>query len=333
MGGTLVSVATLASHSALQILHGAKKEGLETVLIVKRDRYKFYSQFSFIDNFIIVESWKEVTSKQVESELRRLDSIVVPHGSFVEYVGPERLMKFDVPMFGTRKLLEWEASQKRKMELLKRANIPTPKEYKPEEVEGLVIVKLAGAKGGRGYFLARGREELLERLKDLKEEYVIQEYVIGVPAYYHFFYSPVLKRLEITGMDIRYESNVDGLKRLPPKYLDVEPTFTVVGNIPMVLRESLLIKVFEYGMRFVETVERLVGQRMIGPFCLESIIKDDGSVVVFEFSGRIVAGTNLYVNGSPYSWFYWDEPMSVGRRIAREIRMALDKGIIEEVTT
>ena len=329
----MVSVATLASHSALQILHGAKKEKLETVLIVRRDRYKFYSQFPFIDNFIIVENWKEAVSKKVEEELRRLDAIIVPHGSFVEYVGPERLMKFKVPMFGTRKLLEWEASQRKKMTLLKEAGIPTPREFKPEEVEGLVIVKLAGAKGGRGYFIARGKEELMERLRNIKEEYIIQEYVIGVPAYYHFFYSPVLNRLEITGMDIRYESNVDGLRRLPPKYLDVEPSFTVVGNIPMVLRESLLIKVFEYGLKFIEGVERLVGQRMIGPFCLESIINDDGSIVVFEFSGRIVAGTNLYVNGSPYSWLYWDEPMSVGRRIAREIRMALEKGMLEEITT
>ncbi len=329
----MVSIATLASHSALQILHGAKKEGFETVLIVKRDRLKFYGQFDFIDNFIIIENWKDAVNSFVREELKRLDSIVVPHGSFVEYVGPERLMKFDVPMFGTRKLLEWEASQRKKMKLLKEAGIPTPREFKPEEVDGLVIVKLSGAKGGRGYFLAKGKEELMEKLKNVKGEYIIQEYIIGVPAYFHFFYSPMLNRLEITGMDIRYESNVDGLKRLPPKYLEVEPTFTVVGNIPMVLRESLLIKVFEYALNFVNTVKKVVGQEMIGPFCLESIIKDDGSVVVFEFSGRIVAGTNLYIYGSPYSWLYWDEPMSVGRRIAREIKIALMKGELEKVTT
>ncbi len=50
---------------------------------------------------------------------------------------------------------------------------------------------------------------------------------------------------------------------------------------------------------------------MIGPFCLESVVTDKGEIVVFEFSGRIVAGTNLYTNGSPYSWLYWNEPMSM----------------------
>jgi 5-formaminoimidazole-4-carboxamide-1-(beta)-D-ribofuranosyl 5'-monophosphate synthetase len=56
-------------------------------------------------------------------------------------------------------------------------------------------------------------------------------------------------------------------------------------------------------------------------------------IKVFEFSGRIVAGTNIYVYGSPYSYLYWSEPMSTGRRIAREIRLAIERSALDKVLT
>ncbi len=42
-----------------------------------------------------------------------------------------------------------------------------------------------------------------------------------------------------------------------------------------------------------------------------------------EISARIVAGTNLFIDGSPYSYLNYSEPMSTGRRIARELKNAL----------
>ena len=42
----------------------------------------------------------------------------------------------------------------------------------------------------------------------------------------------------------------------------------------------------------------------------------------FEVSARIVAGTNVYPQGSPYTAFQYDEPMSMGRRIASEVKLA-----------
>jgi 5-formaminoimidazole-4-carboxamide-1-(beta)-D-ribofuranosyl 5'-monophosphate synthetase len=44
---------------------------------------------------------------------------------------------------------------------------------------------------------------------------------------------------------------------------------------------------------------------------------------IMEISARIVAGTNLFIDGSPYSYLNYSEPMSTGRRIAREIKNAL----------
>ncbi len=327
-----ISIGTLGSHSALQILHGAKKEGFRTVLVAKRDRISFYRNFSnLIDNIISIESWKDLCREDIVKSLQELNVILIPHGSMVEYVGLDCLLNIELPLFGSRKIMVIEADPKEKMRLLRSAGIPTPKEYSLEEdFNDMVIVKLPGAKGGKGYFIARGKDEVLRKLDSSYKDVIIEEYVIGVRAYYQYFYSPILNRLEIMGIDIRYETNADSLGRLPQD-LKVSPTFVVVGNIPVVLRESLLPKVLEYGNKFVKVTESIERGGIAGPFSLESIIKDDLSIVVFEFSGRIVAGTNLYINGSPYSWLYWNEPMSTGRRIAREILLAKKLNKLREV--
>jgi len=330
-------ISTLGSHSSLQILHGAKKEGFETAVVVESKREKFYKQFPFIDKILSYNNLDESIS--LINSLR--DSIFIPHGSLIEYLGMERTKKINVRIFGNKNIFEWESNQYKKMELLRRAGIKIPMHFESvEDVDRMVIVKLHGAKGGKGYFVARNKTELKEGLKELisrkvindLSDVIIQEYVVGVPMYFQFFYSPILNRNEIIGIDIRYETNVDGLKRLPFN-TDIKPTFVVVGNIPAVARESLLPKAYEYAENFVRTTKELVPPGMIGPFCLESIVTDEQEIVVFEFSGRIVAGTNLYVTGSPYSWLYWDEPMSMGRRIAREVKLALSQNRLNEVTT
>ncbi|MCX8185153.1 MAG: formate--phosphoribosylaminoimidazolecarboxamide ligase, partial [Sulfolobales archaeon] len=255
-----LTIATLASHSSLQIVHGAKKEGLRTLLIVTESRTSFYRQFNhLVDSIVVVRKWSDLCRKEVVETLRRYSSVLVPHGSFVEYVGLDCALNVELPIFGLRRLLQVEADQQAKMDLLRKAEIPVPVSYSLSgEIDRLVIVKLPGAKGGRGYFLASSRREVIEKLEKLRSrglvddfsKVIIQEYLIGVNAYFHYFYSPALERLEITGADIRYESDVDGLRRIPPGKLtevSVEPTFTVVGNIPLVLRESLLPTVYELG--------------------------------------------------------------------------------------
>lgn len=56
-------------------------------------------------------------------------------------------------------------------------------------------------------------------------------------------------------------------------------------------------------------------------------------IKVFEFSGRIVAGANLYIGGSFYTYLLRDEPMSIDRRISRKVRLAVKRGVLEFVTT
>lgn len=341
-----LTIATLASHSSLQIVHGAKAEGFRTALVVLRSRYWFYSQFShLVDRFVVVDSWRELCSERVISELRRLSAVFVPHGSYVEYVGLDCATNLPLPIFGLRSLYRVEADQRAKVALLREAGIPTPRVYRVgEEFEELVIAKLPGAKGGRGYFIAKSPQEVVRRVEELVRsglveeptEVILQEYLVGVTAYFHYFHSPVLGRTEILGADIRYESDVDGLRRIPAPLaleLKLEPTFTVVGNIPLVLRESLLPEVLELGMKFVRVTQEKLPPGIVGPFCLESVISRDLGIRVFEFSGRIVAGTNLYIDGSPYSYLYWGEPMSTGRRIARELKLAVERGQLTRVVT
>ena len=85
------------------------------------------------------------------------------------------------------------------------------------------------------------------------------------------------------------------------------------------------------GEKVVERSIELFGG-MIGPFCLETIVNDKLEFIVFEISSRIVAGTNLFPSGSPYS-DYIEPELSTGVRIAREIRMAIDQDKLDEIIT
>ena len=173
-----------------------------------------------------------------------------------------------------------------------------------------------GAKGGKGFFLVNNELDFYEKTKNL-HDVVIQEYVVGVRYYPHYFYSPLEDRVELLSIDQRLESNVDALHRVP---WSVEPSYTVTGNAPVVLRESLLPKILEIGESVRQASEGLFPPVIIGPFCVETICTPELEFYAFEISARIVAGTNLYPLGSQYSCYYFEEPMSTGRRVARELR-------------
>jgi 5-formaminoimidazole-4-carboxamide-1-(beta)-D-ribofuranosyl 5'-monophosphate synthetase len=159
---------------------------------------------------------------------------------------------------------------------------------------------------------------------------------MGVLAYLQFFYSPLDGNLEFFGVDKRHESDIEGLGRIPAPQqmgMDYISSFNVIGNSPMVLRESLLDEVYQMGERFVLASKRLVKPGMNGPFCIEGVYDQDGKFWSFEFSARIVAGTNIYMDGSPYSTLIHDVPMSMGRRIAKEIKTAAKSKKLEKITT
>jgi 5-formaminoimidazole-4-carboxamide-1-(beta)-D-ribofuranosyl 5'-monophosphate synthetase len=69
---------------------------------------------------------------------------------------------------------------------------------------------------------------------------------------------------------------------------------------------------------------------IIGSFCLETVITEELKFKVFEISARIVAGTNPYIAGSPYSELIQPD-LSTGRRIAQEIKYANKKTQLTEI--
>jgi 5-formaminoimidazole-4-carboxamide-1-(beta)-D-ribofuranosyl 5'-monophosphate synthetase len=339
------TIATLGSHCSLQVLKGAKDEGFRTLLVCEKSRLGLYKRFNFIDDMIVVDKFSEILEHFCQMRLEQTNSIIIPIGTMVAYMSTEQIESIASPFFGNKWILRWESDRMLKQKLMEESRLKTPKAVKSKnEIEKLCIVKLHGAAGGRGYFLAwnkktfeEGAEKLIERhVINSENELYIQEYITGVPAYLQYFYSPLTNEIELMGVDRRYESDIDGLGRIPSKQqlgIDLEPSYNVVGNIPLVLRESLLAEVYAMGEKFVAAAKRLIPPGMTGPFCLEGVYDREGEFTTFEFSARIVAGTNLYVEGSPYSDLIFAEPMSMGRRIARELKIANKKGRINEVIT
>ena len=341
----MTSIATLGSHCALQVLKGAKDEGFKTILICEKKRERLYRRFKFIDELILVNSFLEIAESRCESFLKENNSILIPHGTLIAQMKQEQIESIQTPIFGNKHILGWESDRTLKEQLMKEAKFDVPKSISsPKEIESLIIAKRHGAAGGKGYFLASTEEEYNKKRDVLINQGLIsgdsdlylQEYYSGVLAYLQFFYSPLEKEIEFFGVDKRHESDIDGLARIPAenqlKSNDI-PSFNVIANSPLVLRESLLDNVYTMGENFVEASAKIVPPGMNGPFCIEGVYDQNAQFKVFEFSARIVAGTNMYVNGSPYTTFMYNEPMSMGRRIAREIKKAEEQNKIDIIVT
>ena len=343
--GSNVTIATLGSHCSLQVLKGAKDEGFRTLLVCEKRRLGLYRRFGFIDEIIKVDNFAEILGDRCRRRLRQSNSVLIPHGTLISQMKSDEIEKIDTPMFGNKWILRWEASRELKEKMMIEAGLRTPRVVKSkEDINGLCIVKLHGAAGGRGYYLVWDKASFEDGAKQLIDQKVIkshndlyiQEFIRGVPVYLQYFYSAITGDLELLGIDRRYESDIDGIGRIPAKQqlgAGVEPSYNIIGNIPLVLRESLLDEVYKMGESFVRAAERLVPPGMVGPFCLEGVYDREGKFTTFEFSARIVAGTNLYLDGSPYSGLVYDVPMSMGRRIAREVKTANKKGKLGKVLT
>ncbi len=341
-----ITIGTLGSHSALNIFKGAKEEGFRTVCICKKETEIVYKRFQLADEVILVEDFSELLDDEVQRKLRNAHTILVPHGSFNAYVGTDRMIdSLFVPLFGNRELLDWETDREKQREWLKKAGLKLPKTFESkDDIEGLVIAKFPGAMGGKGYFLADSKQSFQKKAEDMikrghllnrdLENIHFQEYVVGVNVYPLYFHSPLNKEVELLGMDRRYESTVDSIGKIPASeqlQINVNPTYTVVGNFPIVARESLLPELLRMGENVTKVSREIASPGIIGPFCLETVITDDLKIYTFEISARIVAGSNVGIGTSPYAYLKYGEGMYMGRRIAREIKNAIEQEELEKV--
>lgn len=357
-----ITVGVLGSHSALDICRGAKEKGFRTLVVCQRGRDKTYSvhyktnkNLGVVDETIILEDFKDITKSDTLRWMQEKNVVFVPHRSFEVYVGFDRIEnEFMLPLFGTRSLLRAEErnTSRNQYFLLERAGIPHPKRYtKPEDIDRLAIVKVSEAERTyeRAFFFASNYEEykkkatqLLKEKKITKEALdaaIIEEFVVGTQVNFNYFYSIIDDRLELLGTDTRRQTNLDGILRLPApqqsealKYLDIKTI--EAGHIACTIKESLLEQVFELGERFVKATKSEYPPGVIGPFALQAVFTPGPpkeTAVVFDVSLRAAGspGTRF----TPYSGYLYGKEMSVGDRIALELKKAIDLDRIIEVVT
>ena len=362
-----ITVGVLGSHSALDIADGAKEEELPVLVVAQRGRHRTYAEYfrlrktrdgltkGFIDEVIVLEKFAHIID--VQEELVKRNVIFVPNRSFVVYTGIDRVeSEFRVPLFGSRNLLRSEERSEEKSYywLLEKAGLPYPEEVKPEEIDevGLVIVKLPHAKKRleRGFFTAASYREFREKAEKLIKLGVITEedlakarierYIIGPVFNFDFFYSPIDGEIELLGIDWRFETSLDGHVRLPasqqltlPEW-QFEPEYTVTGHASSTLRESLLEKVFDMAEKYVKATQEYYPPGIIGPFTLQTAVDKDLNFYIYDVAPRTGGGTNIHMAmGHPYGNSLWRKPMSTGRRVALEIKRAIELDELEKIVT
>ncbi len=347
-----VTIGALGSHSALDIMDGAKDEGFNTIVVCQKGRGKPYKAFKrIVDHLIILEKFSKITDKAVQQELVKRNVIFVPHRAFSTYVDYDSIEnKFRVPIFGNRALLRSEerTAKRNQYYLLEKAGIRTPARIKsPNEIDRPVIVKVQEAKRRieRAFFTANSYKDFKQKSqKKIKEgiitsadleKAVIEELVIGTYFNFNYFYSPLNDEVEFLGIDRRLQTNLNDFVSFPAKQqleIDVELQNIEIGHMPATIRESMLEKVFEIGERFAKAVKREYPPGPIGPFALQSVVNVDLDIVVFDVSPR-VPGSPILTTTSPYSKYYYGETIGTGRRIAMEVKKGIQQKRLADLVT
>ncbi len=365
------TIGVLASHSALDVCDGAIEEGFRTYAVCEKGREKTYAEYfraerkegklirGIVDSADVYTKFNEILKPENQEKLREKNTIFIPNRSFTSYCGIDDIEDdFRVPMFGSRNLLR---SEERGIErdyywLLDKADLPYPEKIgKPEDIDSLVMVKLPHAvkKLERGFFTASSYDEFKQKSCSLLEHSVItqealadariERYIIGPVFNLDMFYSPIeekMSRIELLGIDWRFETSLDGHVRLPaPQQMtlnehQVTPEYTVCGHNSATLRESLLEDAFELAEKYVKATQKYYKPGIIGPFCLQTCVDKDLNFYVYDVAPRVGGGTNVHVSvGHPYGNTLWRRPMSTGRRAAMEIRRAIEEERVEEIVT
>lgn len=367
-----IRIATIGSHSALDVCDGAVEEGFRTFVVCERGRETPYTRFyrglrnkdgrpvrGVVDDTIVLGKFREILTEKMQIQLRDRNAIFIPNRSFTSYCDIQEIEdSFQVPLFGSRNLLRTEEREEARSYywILEKAGLPAPEKIDdPRDIDGLVIVKLPHKvkKLERGFFTAATYKEFKEKSEALLKGNVIskkdlaaariEQYIIGPIFNFDFFYSPIeeeAEKLELLGIDWRFETSLDGHVRLPAEQqlalteAQRIPEYVVVGHNSATLRESSLKDVFDIAERYVAATQKHYPPGIIGPFTLQTAVDKDLKFWVYDVAPRIGGGTNVHMSlGHPYGNALWRRPMSTGRRIAMEIRRSLDTGRLGELVT
>ena len=367
-----VKIGVLGSHSALDVCDGAIDEGFRSLAVCQEGRDRTYSTYfkahrdmdgqvtkGLVDEVVLLKRFRDIMDQEVQRRLMKENVLFVPNRSFTSYCGLDAVENdFEVPLVGSRNLLRSEerGGARDYYWLLEKAGLPYPKKVgNPEEIDSLTIVKLhhKQKKLERGFFTASSYGEYQRKCLQLIDQGVIdfeslpearmEEYIIGPVFNLDFFYSPLQERaakIELLGIDWRFESSLDGHVRLPAAQQlalndrQMVPEYTVCGHNSATLRESLLENAFELAEKYVKATQEHYAPGIIGPFCLQTCVDKDLNFFIYDVAPRIGGGTNVHMNvGHSYGNALWRKEMSTGRRLALEVRHALLDERIEDIVT
>ncbi|MDH5779371.1 MAG: DUF1297 domain-containing protein [Candidatus Bathyarchaeota archaeon] len=165
---------------------------------------------------------------------------------------------------------------------------------------------------------------------------------------------------QFLSIDERRETTLDGLKRLPAdvqQKITKVPSFEVTCHVPMSLRESLLKDVHRFADAFLLATRKHEPPGIIGAWCLQTLITWEkigpGMAVEYglydvpegeeaymhipytqDVALRHGGGTNTHMGiGSQYANAKYQKTMSMGDRIALEIRRAWKSKQLPEIVT
>jgi 5-formaminoimidazole-4-carboxamide-1-(beta)-D-ribofuranosyl 5'-monophosphate synthetase len=365
---TRLTLCSIGSHSALDVAAGARAAGLPNLVITAKGRERTYAQHFLrrvspgpprgcVDAVLELHAFADVLDADVQRQLLDRSVVFVPNRSFEVYLHErysydEIEAKMLVPVFGNRRLLRAEERDEpaNQYDLLERAGIRYPRRFAtPAEIDRLVMVKAphARVRFERAFFLASSPQEYAQTASALQRDGMlddeglasatIEEYALGPTVNLNFFYSPVLGELELMGTDTRRQTNLEGMRNVPPAALpalrNVAMRLEEAGHIAATLTESMLEKAFDMGQRFVAAAAASNPPGVLGPFALQCAIvagppKD---FVCYDVSLRIPGSPGTRY--TPYSAYRWGRDVSVGERIAMELVMARDAGRLEDVLT
>lgn len=359
-----LTIANLAGHSGLETALGAKRQGFKSMVITRPDRRKTYgvhlktnndTQTGCVDEVIEVQNFSDILKPEIQEQLRAHNAILAYSRYYWVYFDDFAKIENDlhVPIFGSREMLRLEERDQNpnQYQLLVDAGIRIPKIFtRPEDIDRLTLTKVSNAVRTyeRENFFARTAAEWHATAQakihsgavtqEAMDKAVIEEFILGAPVNFNFFYSPLSGRLELLGTDTRRQTNLDGWLRLPAKEQlklgALEPLHIETGHIAVTVKESLLEKAYEAGEKFVQTCKKYHPKGIIGPFALQGAIDTDGKkedLVVFDVSFRIPGSPGIAA--TPYSSYVFGRPVGMGERIAMELRAGIQSGRLDELLT
>ena len=365
-------IGVLASHSALDTCEGAVTEGFRTVAVCQKGRDAAFSRYfraqrdsdgnlrrGVVDDTIMLDRFGDIMRPEVQQDIMSRNALFVPNRSFTSYNPIDAVEDdFAVPLVGSRNLLRSEerGEERDYYWLLEQAGMPFPRKVeKPEDIDELTIIKVHHKvkKLERGFFTAKDYDQFVQKSEELIAQDVLEpdflqharmeKYIIGPVFNLDFFYDPLEEkgeRVELLGVDWRFESSLDGYVRLPAKQqVELEedgiiPEYTVCGHNSATMRESLLDKAFELAEKYVAATKKFYDPGIIGPFCLQTCIDKDLKFHIYDVAPRIGGGTNVHMSvGHPYGNTLWRTNMSSGRRLSKMVREAIEQERVDEIVT